>query len=130
MKVVFSNECLMCIGVDPQRRHVLRPNGKTLNPRYLVLLFKSGYVTIMIWGCFTGNRLGPLLRLEQGGIGSDKYMEILYDGLLSFIDNLTTLPEGTETIQVADENTLLFMHDNAPCHKTQEVCDLLAENHI
>jgi len=67
----------------------------------------------MIWACFSGKRLGPLLTLEQGGIGSDEYQEILYDGLLSFIDDLTAAPTNTNTIQVADETTLLFMHDNA-----------------
>ena len=84
----------------------------------------------MIWACFSGKRLGPLLTLEQGGIGSDEYQEILYDGLLSFIDDLTAAPTNTNTIRVANETTLLFMHDNATCHTTPEVNQLLQENNI
>ena len=33
-------------------------------------------------------------------------------------------------IQVADKNTLLFMQDNAPCHKAVEVLEFLAEHNI
>ena len=130
MRVIFSDECLIRIGVDPQRRRVLRPNGTALQERYLTPTFKSGRVTIMIWACFSGDRMGPLLTLEQGGIGSEEYMEILYEGLLSMVDDILEPPADPETIVVTDQNTFLFMHDNAPCHKTQEVTDLLAENNI
>ena len=57
-------------------------------------------------------------------------MDILYDGLLSMVDDLLQPLQDIDTITVADQNTLLFMHDNAPCHKTQEVHDLLSENNI
>lgn len=129
-KVIWSDECLMRIGVDPQRRRILRPNGTALEERYLTPTFKSGCVTIKIWACFSGNKRGPLLTLEQGGIGSEEYLEILYDGLLSMIDDILEPPKDTDTIQVADENTFFFMHDNAPCHKTIEVTELLKENNI
>ena len=129
-KVIWSDECLMRIGIDPRRRRVLRPNGKALEDKYLTPSFKSGRVTIMIWACFSGDRIGPVLTFEQGGIGSDEYMDILYDGLLSMVDDVLQPPEGADTIQVAAENTLLFMHDNAPCHKTEDVRELLQENNI
>jgi|SRR5579859_3196677 len=57
-------------------------------------------------------------------------MDILYDGLLSIVDDLLILPEDMDTITVADENSFLFMHDNVPCHKTKEITDLLVENNI
>ena len=84
----------------------------------------------MIWACFSGKQLGPILSFEQGGIGSDEYMKILYEGLIPMIDDLLAISEGVDMIQVADENTLLFMHDNAPCHKTEDIRQLLEENHI
>jgi transposase len=129
-KVIFSDECLMRIGVDPTRQRVIRPNGTALEERYLMPTFKSGRVTIMIWACFSGDRVGPILTLEQGGIGSDEYEEILYEGLLPMIDDILAPPENTDTIQVADENTFLFMHDNAPCHKTSAITNLLTDHHI
>ena len=84
----------------------------------------------MVWACFTGERLGPLIVCEEGGIGADEYEEILYDGLFSLIDDLLEPPEDPETIQVANDNTFLFMQDNAPCHKATAILEFLKENHV
>jgi hypothetical protein len=84
----------------------------------------------MVWACFTGERLGPLVVCDEGGIGADEYEDILYDGLFSLVDDLLQLPENPDTIQVADENTFLFMHDNAPCHKAAHILEFLKENHV
>ena len=124
-KVVFSDECLLKVGADPQRRRVIREAGSALQNRYLLPTFRSGRVTIMIWACFSGERLGPLMALEQGGIGAEEYIEVLCDGLFSMVDDLMEPPEEPGTIRVADGNILLFMHDNATCHTAKEVTDLL-----
>src|SRR5438046_2961169 len=50
--------------------------------------------------------------------------------LFSLIDDLLALPEDLDTIQIADENTFLFMQDNASCQKATEVLEFLAENHV
>ena len=42
----------------------------------------------MIWDYFTWNRLDPLMIYESGGIESEEYIEILSEGLLSFIDDI------------------------------------------
>jgi len=84
----------------------------------------------MMWACFTGDRLRPLIVCDEAGIGADEYEDILYDGLFSLIDDLLEPPEDPGTIQVADENTYLFMQDNAPCHKSAEVLEFLEENHV
>ena len=47
-KVIWSDECLMRIGVDIQRHCVLRPKGKELEKKYLTSSFKSEHVTIII----------------------------------------------------------------------------------
>jgi hypothetical protein len=84
----------------------------------------------MIWACFSGKRLGPCLTLEQGGIGSEEYMDVLYEGLIPMLDDLLKQVIDDDCIQVREEETFLFMHDNAPCHKTAEVTELLQENSI
>ena len=58
-----------------------------------------------------------MIVYNDGGIEADEYEDILYNGLFSLIDDLLEPPEEPETIQVANENTLVFMQDNAPCHK-------------
>lgn len=52
----------------------------------------------MVWGCFTGTRLGPLIVCEEGGIGADEYEDILYNGLFSLIDDLLEPPEDLQMI--------------------------------
>jgi len=79
----------------------------------------------MVWACFCGNKIRPILPLHQGGIGAVKYMEILSDGLMSMIDDLLGHLADQDTIRVVDENSLLFMHDNAPCHRDRRVSKLL-----
>jgi len=42
----------------------------------------------MIWGCFTGNKLGPVVFLN-GIVNSDLYIDILQNNLLPYLDMLT-----------------------------------------
>ena len=84
----------------------------------------------MIWACFLSERLGPIIVLEQRGIGTDEYEEIIYNSLFSLVDDLLVPPDDSNTIRVANEDTFLFMHDNAPCHKSEVVKQLLIDNYI
>ena len=129
-RVIWSDESSLKVGVNPRRQWVIRPKGERLNPKYVKKTFKGEHITIMVWACFTGDRLGPLIVCEEGGIGSDEYEEILYDGLFSLIDDLLQPPEDPETIQVATDHTYLFMQDNASCHKSTEVLEFLRENRV
>jgi hypothetical protein len=129
-RVIWSDESSIWIGVSPRRQWVIRPKGERLNPKYVNKTFKGEQVKVMVWACFTGERLGPLIVCDEGGIGGDEYEDILYDGLFSLIDDLLKAPEDSETIQVADENTYIFMQDNAPCHKSTEVLEFLWENNV
>ena len=79
----------------------------------------------MVWACFCGERIGPILTLNKGGIGTVEYMDILSDGLMSMIDDLLEQPSDQDTIRVADENMLVFMEDNAPCHRDHWVSKFL-----
>ena len=57
----------------------------------------------MVWGCFTQNKLGPLVRLE-GRVTAQVYIEMLEENLLPFINNLE------------NKNDYIFQEDNAPIH--------------
>ena len=128
-KVIFSDECVLCVGVDPHRQWVIRPKGQALEKRYLMPGLKSGHVSIMVWACFSGKRIGPILVLEQRGIGADEYERIVCDRVLPMADNLPTPPElSSDTICIANKSDLLFMHDNGPYRKTPNAIKLLEEN--
>ena len=129
-KVIWSDESSIWIGANPRRQWVIRPQGERLNPKYVKKSFKSAQVKVMVWACFTGDRLGPLIVYDKGGIGADEYEDILYDGLFSLIDDLLEPPEDPDTIQVATEDTYIFMQDNAPCHKATEILEFLEEYRV
>ena len=129
-RIIWSDESSIWVGVNPRRQWVIRPLGERLNKKYVKRSFKGQQVKIMVRGCFTSERMGPLIICDDGGIGADEYEDILYDGLFSLIDDLLEPPEYPETIQVATENTFIFMQDNAPCHRATEVLEFLEENHI
>ena len=128
-KVIWSDECSVWIGVNPRRQWVIRPPGERLNRQYVKKTFKNAQVKVMVWACFTGDRLGPLVVCDEGGIGANEYEDILYDGLFSLIDDILQ-PSESNPIQVTDENTFLFMQDNARCHKAECILEFLQENHV
>jgi hypothetical protein len=128
--IIWSDESSIWIGLNSRRQWIIRPPGERLNRRYVKKTFKSAQVKVMVWACFTGERLGPLIVCDDGGIGTDEYEDILYDGLFSLIDDLLEIPEDTEEVQVADKSTFLFMQDNALCHKATDILEFLKENYV
>ena len=84
----------------------------------------------MVWICFSGDRIGPILAFSKGGIGAVKYMKILHDRLLSMIDNILGQPVDPDTIRVVNESSLLFMHDNALYYKDHWVSKFFQEHSI
>lgn len=70
----------------------------------------------MMWGCFQGNKLGPLALCPEGKINAIKYCSILQEFLIPFWD---TLNDGK-----------VFMQDSAPPHTAQYTKAWLNENEI
>ena len=83
----------------------------------LIPTVKSGQQGIMVWGCFTKNGLGPLVRLE-GRITAVIYINILENYLLPYIDTLD------------DQENYIFQEDNAPIHTARVVKDWKSENDV
>ena len=76
----------------------------------------------MIWGCFLGNRLGPIVFVD-GSIKKEQYVAILEQNLLQFIDALTS--DGLRDI--------VFQQDNARPHTanlTQDWLKVMAKEHV
>jgi len=85
---------------------------------------------VIVWACFTDERLGLLIICDERGIEVDKYIDILYDSLFSLIDDLLQPPEDPNMIQVTDEHIFLFMQGNTKVYKATKVIEFLIENHI
>ena len=67
-KVIWSDECSVWIGVNPRRQWVIHPPGERLDRKYVNKTFKSAQVKVMVWAYFTGDRLGPLVVCDEGGL--------------------------------------------------------------
>src|SRR5271156_1002957 len=67
---------------------------------------------------YAGDKLGPLLVFEKGGISSVEYIKTLNEGLHTFLQELngTDGIVDEDTIQVATPGEYTFQQDNTPIH--------------
>ena len=70
-------------------------------------------VTAMFWGYISYNGIGPLVAVD-GTMNSSKYIEIIQNHLLPTLA----------------ERDVIFMDDNAPCHRSHSVRSFFDENGI
>ena len=76
---------------------------------------QNGGFGVMFWGCFSGLGLGPIVAIEES-LNSEAYIELLKDHLI---------PE----IKAVGGN-VVFMQDNAPCHKSKAVIEFLRQENV
>jgi DDE superfamily endonuclease/Transposase len=112
--IIWSDESRFEVFRGDGKRYVWRNSQEKYDPKCLTPTFKSGQESVMVWGCFTKYKLGPLVRLE-GKITAAVYIEILKDNLIPFINNLT------------DKDKYSFQEDNAPIH-TAKIAKKWKEN--
>jgi len=103
------NKNVTIITNQPQTNDNLMINGQV----------QQGGISVMFWGCFSKLGLGPLIALD-GSMNSEKYIKML---------ETTVVPLIVEAFQ--DQGVkMVFMQDNAPCHKAKSVVDFLDQNFV
>jgi|1186.fasta_scaffold111665_1 transposase len=100
-KIIWSDESRYELFNNDSNNWVWRKKDERYKVDCLKPTVKNS-IGIMVWGCFCNNKLGPLVLIE-GTLNSDRYIELLEEYLLSFLNNLS--------IEV-----YIFQDDNAPCH--------------
>lgn len=105
-KVCWSDECSVEVqGTGTRRVMVWRMPGERFTQDCLAPSFKSGRQSVMMWGCFAGTRLGPLVLCPEGRMNSQKYCGVLQESFLPF---WSSLPDDS-----------IFMEDGAPIHTSK-----------
>ena len=114
-KILWSDETMISC-YPHKRKMVVRVHSSEpdeilpLNPAV-----QGGGFNVMFFGSFSKNAFGQLAAIE-GKINSEKYIEMV--------------KEYIEPELEASEVSLIFMQDNAPCHKTRATLDYLRQNNI
>ena len=106
-QVFWSDECAVQKDSDGRQVWIFRHQNK--REKYAAKNIrgreKGGGLFQMIWGCFAGSKLGPIVFID-GTVNTDVYIATLQDNLLPFIDAI-----------IADGATnVIFQQDNATPH--------------
>lgn len=114
--VLFSDESKFNLKDSDGIRRVRRPNGQRLNPKYCKGTVKHGGGNIMVWGCFSGQGIGPIHKID-GIMDRFMYRDILKDVMLPYAEEEMPLK-------------WTFQQDNDPKHTSKVVKEWFQNNLI
>lgn len=114
--VLFSDESKFNLFCSDGQQTVRRAKGTRLKPQYCTMTVKHGGGSIMLWGCFSAQEVGPLYEIT-GIMDRFQYKNILETVMLPY----------------AEENMPLrwtFQQDNDPKHTSKLVKQWFIQNNI
>ena len=82
--IIWSDESRFTLFQNDSPSRVWRKNGTRYNIKNLTPTVKHGGGGVMMWGCFSGKGLGPLVKVD-GKMNRLDYIDILNKHLLPFI---------------------------------------------
>jgi hypothetical protein len=116
-RILWSDET--SVQAHPKGRDVhFRVHGSVKRenlPR--IVQVQAGGFSVMFWGCFAARGFGPLVVCPRS-MDSNAYLQIIKETVLPHI----------ERAKAEHQTNLVFMQDNAPCHKAKTVMDFLASS--
>ena len=115
--VIWSDESRFTIFANDGPGHVWRTPGTRFNIANMVPTVKFGGGGLMVWGCFSGKGLGPLVKVE-GKMNRLDYIQILEKHLLPLIN------------KEFNGKGYLFQDDNAPVHTAKDVKQWMLTNKV
>lgn len=101
-RVLWSDESKFMLFNTDGIRYVRRPKNKKFDIKYTVPSLKHGGGSITVWGCFSRDIMGPLVKID-GMLTAVKYCEILDEKML---------PHATDKLSP----DWIYMQDNDPKH--------------
>ena len=122
-RIIWSDECPVQKDSKAPNNWVFRRQNKREKyaPRNVQMKAKYGNVSQLIWGCFVGDKLGPIVFFPST-VNQDVYIEVLRQYLDPFVKALAV--DGITNLE--------FEQDNARPHvarRAREFLDALAKKH-
>jgi len=118
-RVIWSDECAVQKDSDSRQVWIFRHQNKRekYDPKNVRGRRKGGGLSQIIWGCFAGNKLGPIVFINAT-VNTDVYIAFLHENLLPFID--AVIADGASQV--------VFQQDNATCHVSKRSREWLANS--
>lgn len=114
--VVWTDESKFNLFGSDGRRYIRRPNGKKFDPRYTNPTMKHGGGSVMVYGAFSANGVGPIVRVN-GNMTSETYRDIL---------KMTTVPWAKQYMK----RGWILQADNDPKHVSKVTKQWMSNNRI
>ena len=112
-KVAFTDEASFTLRPIKNYVKVWRKRNTRFELKNMAPTFKSGYVSLSVWGMFSSQGKSPLVRL-CGTMDQRKYIQILKNYVVRFKEQLHSGPIG-----------FIYQHDVCAAHRAKSVCAFL-----
>lgn len=116
-EVVFSDESRFSLFGRDGSGNVWRQPEEKYDVDCLIPKVQNDGGSVMVWSCFTENKLGPLVILREN-INTNVYIKTLEENLIPFLDDINL------------NGRVIFQQDNAPPHKSKQTMKWLEDHHI
>jgi transposase len=117
-RVIWTDESSVEIGKESRQCLVWRRPGERYREECLVPTFKSGRQSLMVWGCISYGRRGPLVRIPSDRRKGIDYVQLVLSG-----------PLWEFYVERTDEmGAAVVMEDGAPIHRSKVAQDFRVQN--
>jgi transposase len=120
IRIIWTDECSVEVGKQSRECVVWRKPGERYELDCLVLTFKSGRQSVMVWGCISYGMQGPLVQIPSGMRTGADYVHLILNG-----------PLWEFYIQQSEEKGFVkVVEDGAPTHCSKAAQTFQSQNSL
>ena len=116
-RIIYSNESKFNLIDADGRVKVWRQKGERYSPECTLKTVRGGGDSLMFWGCIGYNFIGPLIEIK-GSLDAKLYISHVLETFFSSF------------WKKKRKKNLIFMQDNAPCHRAKKVMKWFGQKKI